>query len=117
MILYDQDFNPHNDAQAEDRAHRVGQSREVVVHRLVTRHTIEEQMYTCAQRKLELDKKMQQRQQQNQHHQSSTVIEVPDDDENSQKPNKKAAKSAPEKEGEEAVDGNHKSRLSVQNFG
>lgn len=61
MILYDQDFNPHNDAQAEDRAHRVGQTRPVKVYRLVTRHTIEEQMYKCAQRKLELDAKMQER--------------------------------------------------------
>ena len=29
MILHDLDFNPYNDKQAEDRCHRVGQTKEV----------------------------------------------------------------------------------------
>src|SRR5712672_458050 len=39
---FDQDFNPHNDKQAQDRAYRIGQTRDVDVVRLITRGTIEE---------------------------------------------------------------------------
>ncbi|KAG0164782.1 hypothetical protein DFQ28_009825 [Apophysomyces sp. BC1034] len=55
VILYDIDFNPQNDKQAEDRAHRVGQTRDVTVFRLISDHTIEEHMYKMAQIKLRLD--------------------------------------------------------------
>ena len=41
VILFDQDFNPHNDKQAADRAYRIGQTRDVEVIKLVTRGTIE----------------------------------------------------------------------------
>ena len=37
VILHDVDFNPQIDRQAEDRCHRLGQQRTVVVHRLVSR--------------------------------------------------------------------------------
>ncbi|KAG9322344.1 hypothetical protein KVV02_001326 [Mortierella alpina] len=55
VIMYDLDFNPHNDKQAEDRAHRVGQTREVQVIKLISRGTIEEQIYQLANLKLKLD--------------------------------------------------------------
>lgn len=58
VILFDQSFNPHDDKQAEDRAHRVGQERDVTVTRLITRNSIEESMYQLAQNKLELDQTM-----------------------------------------------------------
>ncbi|KAF7728852.1 hypothetical protein EC973_005478 [Apophysomyces ossiformis] len=55
VILYDIDFNPQNDKQAEDRAHRVGQTRDVTVYRLISDRTIEEHMYKMAQIKIRLD--------------------------------------------------------------
>ncbi|RKP14044.1 SNF2 family N-terminal domain-containing protein, partial [Piptocephalis cylindrospora] len=56
VILHDMDFNPHNDRQAEDRAHRVGQIRPVKVVKLVSQGTIEEDIYTMAEAKLRLDR-------------------------------------------------------------
>ena len=55
VIIFDSSFNPQEDVQAENRAHRVGQSREVEVIRLVTKGTIEEQIYELGQTKLALD--------------------------------------------------------------
>lgn len=55
VIIFDGSFNPQDDRQAENRAHRVGQTREVEVVRLVTRGTIEEQIYALGQSKLTLD--------------------------------------------------------------
>lgn len=55
VIIFDSSFNPQDDIQAENRAHRVGQTREVEVIRLVTRGTIEEQIYALGISKLELD--------------------------------------------------------------
>lgn len=55
VIIFDQSFNPHDDRQAEDRAHRVGQEKEVLVTKLITRNTIEENMLQLAQNKLALD--------------------------------------------------------------
>ncbi|KAL1921144.1 uncharacterized protein VTP21DRAFT_10860 [Calcarisporiella thermophila] len=56
VILYDIDFNPHNDKQAEDRAHRVGQTRDVTVIRMIAKNTIEEQILSAAEAKLKLDR-------------------------------------------------------------
>ena len=55
VIVFDGSFNPHDDKQAEDRAHRVGQTRDVEVVRLVTRNTIEEQIFALGVSKLALD--------------------------------------------------------------
>lgn len=52
---FDQDFNPHNDRQAQDRAYRIGQKRDVDVVKLITRNTIEEDMLRLGQTKLALD--------------------------------------------------------------
>ncbi|BFZ63591.1 DNA-dependent ATPase fun30 [Saitoella coloradoensis] len=55
VILYDCSYNPHNDKQAEDRAHRFGQKRDVRVVRLITKGTIEEKIHALANTKLALD--------------------------------------------------------------
>ena len=55
VIIFDGSFNPQDDKQAENRAHRVGQTRDVEVVRLVTRNTIEEQIYALGVSKLTLD--------------------------------------------------------------
>jgi SWI/SNF-related matrix-associated actin-dependent regulator of chromatin subfamily A containing DEAD/H box 1 len=52
---FDQDFNPHNDRQAQDRAYRIGQKRDVEVIKLISRGTIEEDMLKLGQTKLALD--------------------------------------------------------------
>ena len=55
VILFDSDWNPQADLQAQDRAHRIGQKKPVQVFRLVTEHTIEEKIVERAQQKLKLD--------------------------------------------------------------
>lgn len=55
VVIFDSSFNPQDDIQAENRAHRVGQKREVEVIRLVTRGTIEEQIHALGETKLALD--------------------------------------------------------------
>ncbi len=55
VILYDSDWNPQADLQAQDRAHRIGQKKPVQVFRLVTEHSIEEKIVERAQQKLKLD--------------------------------------------------------------
>ncbi|KAI5957164.1 FUN30 [Candida jiufengensis] len=58
VIIFDQSFNPHDDKQAEDRAHRVGQLREVTVYKLITEKTVETNMLMVAENKLQLDYSM-----------------------------------------------------------
>jgi len=55
VIIYDSDWNPQIDLQAQDRAHRIGQKKQVHVFRLITENTIEEGIYLRAQQKLKLD--------------------------------------------------------------
>jgi len=55
VILYDSDWNPQADLQAQDRAHRIGQKKSVQVFRLVTEDTIEVKVVERAQQKLKLD--------------------------------------------------------------
>ena len=55
VVMFDQDFNPHNDRQAQDRAYRIGQKRDVDVVKLITRGTVEEDMLRLGQMKLDLD--------------------------------------------------------------
>ncbi|KIY46765.1 hypothetical protein FISHEDRAFT_46591 [Fistulina hepatica ATCC 64428] len=55
VILFDQDFNPHNDRQAQDRAYRIGQKRDVDVIKLIAKGTIEEDILRLGQTKLALD--------------------------------------------------------------
>ncbi|KAJ1563351.1 swr1 complex component, partial [Cladochytrium tenue] len=55
VIFYDSDWNPAMDAQAQDRAHRIGQTRDVHIYRLISKHTIEENMLRKADEKRRLD--------------------------------------------------------------
>ena len=56
MILYGSDWNPQADLQAQDRAHRIGQTRPVNVYRFVMEGTIEQKIVERAERKLFLDR-------------------------------------------------------------
>jgi SWI/SNF-related matrix-associated actin-dependent regulator of chromatin subfamily A member 5 len=55
VILYDSDWNPQADLQAMDRAHRIGQKKQVRVFRFVTDNAIEEKVLERAAQKLRLD--------------------------------------------------------------
>ncbi|KAM3400938.1 hypothetical protein ACQJBY_005636 [Aegilops geniculata] len=55
VVLYDSDWNPQVDLQAQDRAHRIGQKKEVQVFRFCTEYTIEEKVIERAYKKLALD--------------------------------------------------------------
>merc|ERR1719421_565044 len=55
VILFDSDWNPQMDLQAQDRAHRIGQKKQVRVFRFVTQDTVEEKIIERADRKLFLD--------------------------------------------------------------
>ncbi|PFH36155.1 putative SWI2/SNF2 Brahma-like [Besnoitia besnoiti] len=55
VILFDSDFNPHQDLQAMCRAHRLGQTKQVKVFRLVTISGVEEIILEKANRKLSID--------------------------------------------------------------
>ncbi|ATY63011.1 SNF2 family helicase ATPase (Ino80) [Cordyceps militaris] len=56
VIFYDSDWNPTIDSQAMDRAHRLGQTRQVTVYRLITRGTIEERIRKRAMQKEEVQR-------------------------------------------------------------
>ncbi|KAF7504655.1 hypothetical protein GJ744_002009 [Endocarpon pusillum] len=58
VIIFDSGFNPQDDIQAENRAHRIGQVKEVEVVRLVTKGTIEEQIHIMGQMKVKLDERV-----------------------------------------------------------
>lgn len=55
-IIYDSDWNPHQDLQAMDRCHRIGQVRPVLVLRLATAHSVEGKMLRRANSKLMLER-------------------------------------------------------------
>ncbi|KAF2020938.1 hypothetical protein BU24DRAFT_361508 [Aaosphaeria arxii CBS 175.79] len=55
VILFDSDWNPQADLQAMDRAHRIGQTKQVVVFRFVSENAIEEKVLERAAQKLRLD--------------------------------------------------------------
>uniref|UniRef100_A0A7S3VCZ0 Chromatin-remodeling complex ATPase chain n=1 Tax=Chaetoceros debilis TaxID=122233 RepID=A0A7S3VCZ0_9STRA len=55
VILYDSDWNPQADLQAQDRCHRLGQKKPVSIYRLVSENTVEEKIVERAQQKLKLD--------------------------------------------------------------
>ncbi|KAH7108257.1 SNF2 family DNA-dependent ATPase [Auriculariales sp. MPI-PUGE-AT-0066] len=55
VVLYDSDWNPQADLQAMDRAHRIGQTKQVYVYRFITEDSVEERMLERAAQKLRLD--------------------------------------------------------------
>lgn len=58
VIIFDSDWNPHQDLQAQDRAHRIGQRNEVRVLRLMTVNSVEERILAAAKYKLNMDEKV-----------------------------------------------------------
>lgn len=58
VIIYDSDWNPHQDLQAQDRAHRIGQKNEVRILRLISSNSVEEKILERAQFKLDMDGKV-----------------------------------------------------------
>ena len=58
VIIYDSDWNPHQDLQAQDRAHRIGQKNEVRILRLISSNSVEEKILEKAQYKLDMDGKV-----------------------------------------------------------
>ncbi len=54
VIIYDSDWNPHNDIQALSRAHRIGQKNKVMIYRFVTRNSVEEKVTQVAKKKMML---------------------------------------------------------------
>lgn len=55
VIIYDSDWNPQNDLQAMDRAHRIGQTKQVIVYRIIAENTIDEKIIERAEMKKRLD--------------------------------------------------------------
>lgn len=55
VIIFDSDWNPQNDLQAQARCHRIGQKKSVQIYRLVTRNTYESEMFDRASQKLGLE--------------------------------------------------------------
>ncbi|RUS91446.1 hypothetical protein EGW08_000770 [Elysia chlorotica] len=55
VVLFDSDWNPQVDLQAMDRAHRIGQKKQVRVFRFITENTVEERIVERAEMKLRLD--------------------------------------------------------------
>jgi superfamily II DNA/RNA helicase len=55
VIFYDNDWNPAVDKQAQDRCHRIGQIRNVTVYKMVTKHTIEENILSTSNLKAKMD--------------------------------------------------------------
>ncbi|KAJ9103708.1 hypothetical protein QFC20_004712 [Naganishia adeliensis] len=55
VVLFDSDWNPQADLQAMDRAHRIGQTKQVYVFRFITQDAIEERIIERATQKLKLD--------------------------------------------------------------
>ncbi|KAI7359769.1 SWI/SNF chromatin remodeling complex component [Hortaea werneckii] len=56
VLLFDSDWNPQQDLQAQDRAHRIGQTRPVIVYRFATKNTVEQMLLEKADSKRRLEK-------------------------------------------------------------
>ena len=54
-IIFDSDWNPQNDVQAQARCHRIGQTKSVMIYRLITSRTFEQEMFDRASKKLGLE--------------------------------------------------------------
>lgn len=81
VVLFDSDWNPQADLQAMDRAHRIGQTKQVYVFRFITQDAVEERILERATQKLKLDQLVIQegRAQQGQKRECSFKAQVTDD--------------------------------------
>ena len=61
VVIFDSDWNPQNDIQAQARCHRIGQTKSVKIYRLLARNTYEREMFDRAGMKLGLDRAILQR--------------------------------------------------------
>ncbi|KAK7064785.1 chromatin structure-remodeling complex subunit snf21 [Favolaschia claudopus] len=89
VIIFDSDWNPHADLQAQDRAHRIGQTKAVLILRFITEKSVEEAMYQRARYKLDIDDKVIQAgrfdnksTQEEQEEFLRSILEAEDDEEN-----------------------------------
>ncbi|GMH68487.1 hypothetical protein TrRE_jg12733, partial [Triparma retinervis] len=55
VIIFDSDWNPQNDVQAQARCHRIGQTKDVMIYRLITARSFEQEMFDRASKKLGLE--------------------------------------------------------------
>lgn len=58
VVVFDSGFNPQDDVQAENRCHRIGQTKDVEIYRLISEGTVEEQIYEMGKVKLQLDREV-----------------------------------------------------------
>uniref|UniRef100_A0A1B0CAM9 Uncharacterized protein n=1 Tax=Lutzomyia longipalpis TaxID=7200 RepID=A0A1B0CAM9_LUTLO len=58
VIIYDSDFNPQMDLQAMDRAHRIGQTKQVHVYKLILENSVDDRIVEAADMKFTLDQKL-----------------------------------------------------------
>ncbi|XP_063719621.1 lymphoid-specific helicase-like isoform X2 [Symsagittifera roscoffensis] len=56
VIIFDSDWNPQMDLQAQDRCHRIGQTKRVLVYRLVTEHSVDHVIVQRAEAKRKLER-------------------------------------------------------------
>ena len=54
--MHDLDFNPFNDLQAEDRCHRIGQTKPVTIIKMVTENSVDEMIHNMQKQKAEMNK-------------------------------------------------------------
>ncbi|EDO48116.1 predicted protein [Nematostella vectensis] len=107
VVIFDSDWNPHQDLQAQDRAHRIGQEKEVRVLRLMTVNSVEEKILAAARYKLNVDEKVIQAGMFNQNSTSSerkaflmALLDTENDDDEAPKSNSNGASSAAMEESE-----------------
>eukprot|EP01062_Namystynia_karyoxenos_P066283 TRINITY_DN60245_c0_g1_i1.p1 TRINITY_DN60245_c0_g1~~TRINITY_DN60245_c0_g1_i1.p1 ORF type:complete len:1214 (+),score=488.41 TRINITY_DN60245_c0_g1_i1:120-3761(+) len=76
VVLFDSDWNPQADLQAQDRAHRIGQTRPVTIYRLISEPSVEQKIYERALKKLYLDAVIVQQGNMQQRHQQMGAQEL-----------------------------------------
>ena len=96
VIIFDSSFNPQDDIQAENRAHRVGQTRDVEVVRLVSKGTVEEKIMKLGQAKMDLDDKVAGVVSGEEGREEGAVVEVLMDDKEAKKAEEKGMKAIEE---------------------
>merc|ERR1712146_222251 len=81
VILHDVGWNPEIDRQAEDRTYRIGQTRNVHVYKLVTKDTVDEDIFKCGLRKTEYNQRLLERRKASGQAASDDEEDVKDEDE------------------------------------